>query len=143
MDGSFTQFMIICAVVIVPLVIYLMISDSQSEKDEEEERVSKIPPEELTPEIKKILERRQDFLNNFRNINRGLTDFTGTDVIENIHCDSCGKESDMILYRKMNKIKEGKTVEKFIYYCTQKDCQEFQDIDSSGKSIFFIGGFWK
>lgn len=39
MDESSTQFIIICAVVIVPLVIYLMFSDSQSEKDEEEVRL--------------------------------------------------------------------------------------------------------
>ena len=138
-----TSFIIMAVVIAVVIAIVGLISDSAAEKAAETERVSKIPESELTPELEAILQRRQDFLNNFRNKAKGLSDYTGTHVIKDIHCDSCGEEADMILYRKKKKIVDGKPIEKYIYYCSLKECQEFQDIDSSGTNIIFLGGFWK
>ena len=138
-----TSFITIALVVTLVIVIVGTISESNAEKAAETERVSKIPESELTPELEEILQRRQDFLNNFRNKAKGLSDYTGTHVIKDIHCDSCGEEADMILYRKKKKIVDGKPIEKYIYYCSLKECQEFQDIDSSGTPMIFLGGFWK
>ena len=135
---------IIASIIVVGVIVVVGLqSGSSAEKEAEAERVSKIAESELTPEVKEILQRRQDFLNNWRNKMKGLTDHTGTHLIENIHCDSCGEEADMILYRKMKKIVDGKPIERFIYYCSLEECQEFQDIDSSGVNIVFIGGLWK
>ena len=138
-----TSFIIMAVVIAVVITLLGIKGTRNAEKQAEEERVSKIPESELTPELKEILERRQIFLNNFLNVNRGLTDYTGTHVIKNIHCDSCGEEADMILYRKMKKIVDGKPVERYIYYCSLEECQQFQDIDSSGSNIIFLGGLWK
>ena len=134
--------LIVLAIFVVISVITLK-SQGNDEKEAEQQRVSKIPESELTSELKEILQRRQDFLNNWRNIRKGLTDYTGTHVIKNINCDSCGREADMILYRKMKKIIDGEPIEKYYYYCSLEECQELQDIDSSGVNIVFIGGLWK